>query len=121
MSGPVVRLFSDGLLSKWGFGAGDIPDHVWDHLDEIGWREWDWHAALRLLVRRHLLPALEQKVEVYDIHTIHNPIRASHVDGQEIDDTADNEDIELTPDHIELAWEQVEAALREVSGGRDDS
>lgn len=57
MSAPDVYLDSQGLCSKWGFGDGDMPDTVWDWIDEVGisYADLDWHAALRRLVREHLL------------------------------------------------------------------
>jgi hypothetical protein len=70
--GAVVWLDSDSLFSKWGFRDGDtlrendagIPAKV------------DSHAVLCHLVRAHLLPALPREVRVYEICSMHNPIRA---------------------------------------------
>jgi len=112
-----MLLWSSGLLSKWGFGDGDMPDHIWDHVGDETYMELDWRPVLRLLVRRHLLPVLDQDVVVYDIETNHNPIRAAKVDGREIDDMRDNEDITLTPDVVEVTWAQIEEAIQEASRG----
>lgn len=89
-----VILHADGLLSKWGFGDGDAPDHYLDWLDDqhLPYPE-DWHAVLRHLVRTRLLPLIVEDIEVYDIATNHNPIRASKVNGVEIDDFADNDNV----------------------------
>lgn len=114
---PSLMLSSHCLLSKWGFGDGDLPDHLWDYMDELGWdgAGVDWHPALRLLVRRHLLPVLDQQVEVYDIETSHNPIRVESVDGVEIDCHESNKHITLTPEHVVVSWEQIETAIRETT------
>jgi hypothetical protein len=113
---PTLNLWADALLSKWGFGDGDMPDDVWDYLDEHGPLHVDWHAVLRLLVRRHLIPALEDaghQIEVYDVETIHNPIRASKGDGVEVDYPSDDH-IHLRLDGVRVSWEQIDQAIREV-------
>lgn len=117
MTEPSVYLWSDSLMSKWGFGDGDMPDDVWDYLDEHGPAEQtvDWHAVLRSLVRTYLLPALQDAghmVELYDIETIHNPIRASVIDGIEIDDYGDNP-LHLRLDGVEVTWPQIKQAIDE--------
>ncbi len=97
--GDVLYLVPQSLLSKWGFWDGDMPEQVWDRIDaeELGYENVDWHTVLRSLVRRYLLPELARhhQVEVYDIETNHNPIRASIVDGTLVND------FEGTPD---VAW-----------------
>jgi hypothetical protein len=104
MRPPSLTLSADCLCSKWGFNDGDMPDVLmdyWDELDSVEYARIDWHAALRTLVREHLVPAMEaagHTVEVYDIETIHNPIRARLIDGVEIDDydPQSGEDIDVT-------------------------
>lgn len=117
--GPPVILSADGLMSKWGFGDGDMPDDVWDHLWESGEHDLNWHAVLRILVRRYLLPALEEaghEVTVYDIETIHNPIRAEMIDGIEIDDYNDNNtNPVLRLDGVTVEWPQVKQAIEEAA------
>jgi hypothetical protein len=111
-----LTLFSDGLCSKWGFNDGDMPDDVWDWCDEHGidGGSVDWHAVLRKLVREHLLPALAEHhdVEVYHIETHHNPIRASRIDGQEID-AYKGPAPDLTPEWVTVPAEVVAAVLRD--------
>lgn len=92
-----LTLRSSGLMSKWGFNDGDMPEEVGDQIADRfdPWsEEYDrryraalgvWHDVLRGLVRDYLLPALDQKVEVYDIDTNHNPIRAESVDGVNVE------------------------------------
>lgn len=114
-----VSLPADGLLSKWGFWDGDTPDHYLDWLDEQGspYPE-DWHRILRHLVRTRLLPLLAArgiKVEVYDIETNHNPIRVGKVNGVEIDDYADNDDV-LPDVNVTLSFEDVYEAQKLFTG-----
>lgn len=80
----VLVLHGEGLFSKFGFNDGDVPDAFQDWLDDRGViapRHDVWHAALVSMVREYLLPLLPTSLQVYEISTIHNPIRA--VDGQE--------------------------------------
>lgn len=111
---PTLWLPSDDLLSKYGFGDGDEPDAFWDWRDEHGIEDIAWHPTLRRLVREHLLPKLDQRVEVYDIETIHNPIRADTVDGIEVDHRRD-QGITLTPDGVEVPYSEVLRIARLVN------
>ncbi|WP_431889434.1 hypothetical protein [Nocardiopsis alba] len=114
---PTITLYSFGLLSKWGFGDGDTPDEWLDYLDERGvdWDDAEW--PLVQIVRRYLLPELAKNhaIDVYEIGTIHNPIRASKVDGIEIDDRAINDEVELTPASVEVPLaEALKIALEDT-------
>lgn len=105
-----LRLPSACLLSKHGFNDGDVPDALLDVLDERGLPYPDgWHEALRVLVREHLLPVLDQRVEVVDVETNHNPIRAWTVDGVEVKDrwTAMFDAVRLTPEWVEVPVDRV--------------
>lgn len=84
MTEPHLTLFSRDLLSKWGFNDGDDPDDWLDYCEAHG---IDYKAVdfpLVALVRRYLLPALDQDVAVVEIETSHNPIRAHLVDGIDV-------------------------------------
>lgn len=59
------------LLSKWGFEDGDICDH----------------ELLIYLVRKHLQPLLDERVELEEIVTCHNPIRATIETRQYVDES----------------------------------
>lgn len=117
---PTLWLHSESLLSKYGFNDGDEPDAWLDWCDEqgIGYddADWDWHATLRRLVREHLLPKLDQHVDVYDIDTIHNPIRASTVDGVEVDDMRPEAGPQLTPDSVGVPYSEVLRIARQCEG-----
>lgn len=118
-----IRLFSEGLLSKWGFRDGDI---LWDQLYDwqdaglIGdWSNLDDAKILNRVVREFLVPALDQKVEVYDIGTIHNPIRAQSVDGVKVGEEIYDPDqtrFTLTPDCVEVPLSRVlEITIEELA------
>jgi hypothetical protein len=108
------------LLSKFGFSDGDMPDDLCDWLeDRLGIeraRDVSWHAVLEALVREHLLPVLDQAVEVVSIETIHNPIRATTVDGADVTDSwyGDPGRPELTPDGVTVSYETVLAKVLEL-------
>ena len=87
----MFTLRGDGLYSKWGFGDGDIVLEALYDLEDSGVPvtkadyELD-HQVLIALVRAELLPKLPVPVEVFDLSTIHNPIRVEdphHFDGSE--------------------------------------
>ncbi|ASU81518.1 hypothetical protein CDO52_00805 [Nocardiopsis gilva YIM 90087] len=116
-SEPAITLYSSDLLSKWGFNDGDEPDIWLDYLDEMGldWDDIPW--PLVPLVRRYLLPALaaHHDIEVYEIESIHNPIRARRVNGIEIDDHAVEPQVQLTPEWVNVP---LADALRIAQEGR---
>lgn len=110
-------LTSDGLLSKWGFWDGDEPDELLDLMDErdMPYPTIDqWTAVLRRLVREYLLPAIDQRVEVVEIETSHNPIRARTVDGANIEDQwRTTATTALTPETVSVPIEDVFRILAE--------
>lgn len=115
---PDLVLFSHGLCSKWGFSDGEEPEWLWDWCQdhEVDWGAVPWAAVLRQLVREHLVPALAKhhEVEVEDVETNHNPIRATRIDGQEIDDTGDADlHPALTPEWVTVPGDVVVAVVRE--------
>lgn len=75
-----VYLPSDDLFTKFGFSDGDLlndvlDDHYPDGVpnlpgDHLGFR----HRVLVRVVREHLLPRCPS-ADVYEISTLHNPIR----------------------------------------------
>ncbi len=125
-------LDADGLLSKWGYCDGDIVIEWWDEqfdgeipqdlLDHV-----DHHAVLSDLVRTHLVPVIIEAghtIEVYDIQSIHNPIRARILDGVEVEPSLANRQIfpplsvMLPPALVWAAVERIRAAS--TSGKEDD-
>jgi hypothetical protein len=117
--GDSLTLISDGLLSRWGFNDGDVPDAYLDWCDanEHPYPD-DWNTVLRTLVRTRLVPALDQRVELTDIETAHNPIRAVRVEGQDVtgcwsDSTAR---LTLTPECVEIPYADVLAIYAGPAG-----
>lgn len=116
---PTAHLSVRSLCSKWGFGDGDaVFDDLSDYWDAIG-RRYDYttlnerDAILRLLVRRHLVPAIEaagHAVEVVDVETIHNPIRACTIDGVEVDWYGDWDGFDLD---VTVSYADIMAAVEE--------
>lgn len=113
--GLVLR--SDGLLSKWGFNDGDEPDWILDILDEHGLdHPEDWHEVLWRLVNEHLLPALDQRVELVRIETNHNPVRASTLNGEDVSELwTSGATTCLTPKSITVPLGTVLDAIRAVA------
>jgi len=120
-SDEAVTLHSSGLLSKWGFNDGDAPDAWFDYCDAHGVDAAAVGYPLAALVRRYLLPALagHHDIEVYEVGTIHNPIRAAVVDGVDIDAYAASSDIVLTPASVTVPLADVLriAVQKEGDGG----
>jgi hypothetical protein len=115
-----LHLPSWGLLSKFGFSDGDMPDDLCDWLeDRLGIehaRDMPWHTVLEALVREQLLPVIDQTVEVVSIETIHNPIRAVTVDGVDVTDFwyGDPGQPTLTPEGVTVSYETVLAKVLEL-------
>lgn len=109
MTEPTLTLFSADLLSKWGFTDGDDPEWWLDWCDTHGidYQAFDFPWAA--VVRKHLIPALDQTVTVVDIETIHNPIRAETVDGIDVRDAWYDQTRApaLTPDHVDVPMAEV--------------
>lgn len=119
-----VTFFTNCLLSKWGFGDGDmLDDLLWDHgYGEVWQQEQDTrpdsdfsfdHRVLIRVVEEHVLPAVRQHHDIttYRILTIHNPIRAEEVDGDPVAHPSD--DRPLTPDHVEVPVDAILAIAAE--------
>jgi hypothetical protein len=91
-----MRFYTEGFLSKWGFEDGDllddllyeelgtVDDFVFDKRDEVGSIYGFDHTVLMLVLITIVLPALDQRVDVMAVGTIHNPLRATKVDGVEV-------------------------------------
>lgn len=114
-----LRLGSECLFSKWGFNDGDEPEPWLDYCDDHGIRypsHDEWNQVLRTLVRERLVPRLPAHVELYDIDTIHNPIRAGRVDGRRVHWVAgDAENAHYWPEvEVYVSWQAVATALEGV-------
>jgi len=98
-----MRLYTAGLLSKWGFGDGDVLDDM--IFDSLGGGV-DYSKTLIKVVREFVVPKIKNKIELQEIGTIHNPIRASMVDGIEVD-WIEEQDIELEPEFVDVPDEDI--------------
>lgn len=73
--GKTYQFFSDSLLSKWGFGDGDMLNELCGATS---------HDDLALFVEKVIVPQItSHKITTCRIHTSHNPIRAETIDGVE--------------------------------------
>lgn len=114
-----LTLISEGLLSRWGFNDGDVPDIYLDWCDDHGHPyPDDWHTVLRALVRTRLVPALDQRVELVEIETNHNPIRAVTVDGQDVIELwyRSEPGLTLTPEDVVVPYADVLAIYAGPAG-----
>lgn len=94
----IIHLQARSLASKFGFMDGDIVSLFCEENNiESELKDKDSHDVLIKLVRKHLLP-LVSHVKVFEILTMHNPIRCE-------DDFID----ELRQSNV-----QVEVVLEEV-------
>lgn len=108
-----VMLFSDGLLSKWGFSDGGLLDWLFEFI-----RDCDTHKVLAETVKRYLVPNLDCDVELIEIWTCHNPIRAKSinrvgVEGLWFDPEAGHDD--LSPSFVTVSGEEVLKLARELN------
>lgn len=70
-----LHLHAESLASKFGFMDGDIVSLFCEENNiESEIKDKDSHDVLIKLVRKHLLP-LVSHVKVFEILTLHNPIR----------------------------------------------
>lgn len=106
---PRVTLFSADLLSKWGFNDGDDPESWldWCETQGIDYNAFDFPWAV--VVRKHLVPVIEQRVTVVDVETIHNPIRAETVNGVDVSAAwyGRAEAPALTPESVDVPMSEV--------------
>ncbi len=89
----VVEFYPEGLLHKFGFGDGDMLYELIEEHD-LG---VDHQDLLIAVVEQLVVPRLDQTVETYTLVSLHNPIRARTIDGEEA--TLDSM---LTPQVVEV-------------------
>lgn len=109
------------LASKWGFSDGDLlADLLWDLeqsegvvVPPAGVHSGE-HRVLIAAVRRWVVPVLDGvDLDIYEIGSIHNPIRCRSVNGREVDDR-DPDDVppELAVEPVVVPVEEVRALAR---------
>ena len=108
-----LTLYPDGLLSKFGFGDGDI---MWDLIEERGLAVH--HQDLLIaVVERLLLPRLDQQVTTFTLGaTLHNPIRAQAVDGE----PADIHSV-ITPEAVPIPIDEIVAIAAGLPPGLEET
>lgn len=94
-----MRFYSECILSKSGFGDGDMLS---EFLIENGFDiDRDSSNALLVeIVKTKVLPVITQKIDVITSSS-HNPIRAFSIDGIEVD-LCTNPQPKLTPEYIDI-------------------
>lgn len=88
-----------GLLSKFGYSDGDMCN---DYFEE----KVDCHKLICLLVKTHLQPLLDDRVELFEIVTGHNPIRAT-------DETYDFVDPTIS---VTISDKQIQECIELIKG-----
>lgn len=116
MDEPTFTLFSEGLLSKWGFNDGDDPDDWLDYCEANG---IDYNVVdfpIVELVQRYLIPRLDQKVTVVVIETNHNPIRVETVDSVDVTEEwygRSSTTTMLTPEYVDVPMNEIAKIVQE--------
>lgn len=100
----IIRFYTSGLLSKWGFKDGDILS---EECDSILFGKDSEHKLLDLIVREKILPALKHEVTYIFVETNHNPCRVQTVDGILVDWYSEEYHPLLTPAYIELTEQEI--------------
>lgn len=116
---PAIVLCAEDIFTKYGFEDGDLLSN---HLSVIDiWIEND-HETLCWIVRHTLLPAIPFRLEVEEIDTHHNPIRATkeymhlaeQVEAMNIKATVSLDDVMLISDALSRG-QDPEQHLRDKS------
>lgn len=110
-------LDAEELLSKWGFSDGDILSNWWWDFnnDDPPFLEEE-HDVLFSLVETYLVPVIKEagrEIEIYRIHTNHNPVRASTLDGVNVDDLSRDYERFQPPVSVTLTGIQVLDHIRD--------
>lgn len=100
-----LHLHAQSLASKFGFMDGDIVSLFCEENNiESELKDKDSHDVLIKLVRKHLLP-LVSNVKVFEILTMHNPIRCE-------DDFID--EMRHSDVQVEVGLEEVLQCIKET-------
>lgn len=100
-----LHLHAQSLASKFGFMDGDIVSLFCEENNiESELKDKDSHDVLIKLVRKHLLP-LVSHVKVFEISTMHNPIRCE-------DDFID--EMRQSNAQVEVGFEEVLQCIKET-------
>jgi len=121
-----MKIDPNGLLSKWGFGDGDmLDDLLYENGYEDAWKDdadkeeghWFDHRILVRVIEEHVVPKLDQVVETFTVWGIHNPIRADNIDGIKFTNWYRGEVSQrLTPSMIEVTDDVILAIAEREKG-----
>jgi hypothetical protein len=99
---------SSDLYKRRGFERGDILADTFPHVGAAELRN-----LLVDVLRAHVIPRLDQKVQVLVLSTVHNPLRAVYVDGIAVRWTAESgQGPTLTPASVDVSVDDVLACAR---------
>ncbi len=101
-------IFTNGLLSKWGFNDGSPWESASGAVQDAIFERLTYEQQIALftdVLKKHVLPKLDQKVEEMAIGMGHNNWRARIIDGRDVHElwceTSRTEDF-LSPASIEV-------------------
>lgn len=101
-------LYGSDILSKFGFGDGDMfEDQIWDYEEQHS-VTIDCAVVLWKVVRKYLVPLPPEGIELEFIGTNHNPVRKVFDGPIDLSVEINLENIEVT-----VTREQVEEIIRE--------
>lgn len=134
---PPIKIYTGGLLSKWGFHDGSPMYHGWvvpfedaqgyDYdnrhfqwfydktFEEIDGEPWG-RKVFHKLVEKFVLPELKKNHAIDGfvyIGSSHNSTRLKMVDGVEIDWYNINDQPELNPEYVEVSFDKFKKFLKE--------
>ncbi|MBN2846904.1 MAG: hypothetical protein JXP72_00435 [Coriobacteriia bacterium] len=107
----IIDFYAEDLLHKFGFGDGDM---LYDFVEEHG-LDVDDRDLLVAVIEHLVVPRLEQAVETYTLCTLHNPIRARTIDGEEASIYST-----LTPEFIEVREADIIRIAQTLPPSDDD-
>lgn len=117
------ELRAESLLEKHGFCDGDIFEselnEYWDDCEKRGiqYEMGMLSKTLIATVKKYLLPMIPFDVECVEWRSMHNPIRLTKIDGEEIGEHNYKMMRELLRDEkVKVSKDQVREMIREITG-----
>jgi hypothetical protein len=110
-TGASIEFRTSDFFTRRGFASGDLLRSTMPHLNNGELRD-----LLVEVLQRHVLPRLDQKVQASVLPTVHNPLRATSVDGVEVTWPTPEEarGPTLTPATVTVMLEDVFACARRL-------
>jgi len=102
-----MRFDTRELLHKWGFEDGDLLA-PYLHAQGFDLARVDPNRVLEDVLKKHVLPAIRNRIEWHTLSTMHNPIRVTTVDSSTIDHMRVNHpEVRLEPDFVDVPDEAI--------------